>query len=63
MDPNQTLKDLLQNFGQGEAACREDAVDSLCSLADWLKNGGFMPTVESFDIDDGELTTWLIGEQ
>lgn len=40
MDPNVTLRKMLEHMAAGE---RDDALDSLDALRDWLMGAGFMP--------------------
>lgn len=49
MDPTQTLSDFFYHLAQGEED-RQNAVDCLLYLQDWLKMGGAFPDVaEAFE--------------
>jgi len=41
MDPDKTLEELMDAMWKGD---KEEAIERLDALSDWLKNGGFMPT-------------------
>lgn len=40
MDPNATLKAMLEHMAEGD---RDGALDALDVLRDWMMGGGFMP--------------------
>ena len=40
MDPNATLKVMLEHMAEGD---RDGALDALDVLRDWMMGGGFMP--------------------
>jgi len=41
MDPNATLRDLMDALDRGD---RDDALLALLTLTTWLERGGFLPT-------------------
>jgi hypothetical protein len=44
MDPQACLVEILQNFSPaGTEKDREDTIEKLRALADWLEKGGFFP--------------------
>lgn len=52
MDPNQALADLLDACEKGD---REQALESLENLQDWLAKGGFFPEVKR----DSHRNFWI----
>ena len=50
MDPNMTLRTMLEHMAEGE---REGALDALDCLRDWLMGGGFLPEQTAQDVADG----------
>ena len=43
MDPTETLRDLLAAIACND---RETAADAAENLAEWIRKGGFLPTIE-----------------
>lgn len=44
MDPNAALKEMVEAFARGE---RDEGLDALDNLRDWLMGGGFLPETEA----------------
>lgn len=57
MDPNETLKCLLDSLNEQN---REEAIQALENLRDWLAKDGFIPRVEHVSEDDG-IDTYKVG--
>jgi predicted N-acetyltransferase YhbS len=53
MDPNETVKMLLDAANRREVEGVEGAAED---LADWLRHGGFAPDLELVSRDSGEIT-------
>jgi predicted Zn-ribbon and HTH transcriptional regulator len=49
MDPNETLTELLKSINNDD---REEAIEHLENLADWLKKGGFMPELIQSNVEE-----------
>ena len=50
MDPNTTLRQMLEHMAEGE---RDGALDAQDCLRDWLLGGGFLPEQTAQDVADG----------
>jgi len=50
MDPNATLRQMLEHMAEGE---RDGALDALDVLRDWLMGGGFLPEQAAQDVTEG----------
>lgn len=47
MDPNKALKLMVEAFARGE---RDEGLDALDGLRDWLMSGGFVPTEAAIEL-------------
>jgi len=52
MDPNATLKLMVEAFARGE---RDEGLDALENLRDWLMSGGFLPEQAATDYVQEDL--------
>ena len=50
MDPNATLRMMVEHMAEGE---RDGALDALDTLRDWLMGGGFLPEKAAEDMTAG----------
>lgn len=62
MDPTATLADILDTFADTTRAWsledRDEVIDLMDSLADWIKRGGFVPAIQQ--TENGAITTYTI---
>jgi len=49
MDPTMTLQLALEAIAEDN---REDAIEHLEALSEWLRKGGFLPTLDDLSIAD-----------
>ncbi len=47
MDPDITLSDLIDEFNSSEPN-REIVISALEDLTEWIKKGGYLPTIKEF---------------